>query len=171
MRYKPGDKIGVFTLIEYVGHKKWKAQCKCGHIWERTPSRFKIHLDFCRKCDKVDSNEAQKRWRENNPKNLKWVDYRSRCKKINRAFELSREQFYDLLGQPCHYCGDISNCGTLDRKDSKAGYTLDNVLPACYLCNMMKRDLTPEAFLNQVNKIAAATPSSIREDSTPPCGH
>jgi hypothetical protein len=42
----------------------------------------------------------------------------------------------------------------VDRVDSRAGYTEDNVVTACALCNYAKRDQPVEAFIAWAKRIA-----------------
>jgi hypothetical protein len=42
---------------------------------------------------------------------------------------------------------------TVDRLDSNKGYTIDNCVPACYGCNIMKMDSTEKDFIDQAYKI------------------
>jgi hypothetical protein len=40
---------------------------------------------------------------------------------------------------PCHYCeGDIGFNIGLDRKDNTVGYSYENVVPCCGICNSTK---------------------------------
>lgn len=99
----------------------------------------------------------------------------------NIVFDLKEEQFRELISQNCHYCGcppspynvyltnsskvrvkKISqkgidrawiNTNTVDRKDSKKGYTVDNCVPACWPCNETKWDQTYDAFIERAYKI------------------
>jgi len=41
----------------------------------------------------------------------------------------------------------------LDRVDSDKGYSVDNVVPCCWKCNMFKNTLSLSEFLEHVNKI------------------
>ncbi len=67
---------------------------------------------------------------------------KSTAKRTNRAFTLSREQFAELVSQPCHYCSHpLNETGSgLDRLDPDRGYTEDNVVPCCKMCNWVKSD-------------------------------
>ena len=38
----------------------------------------------------------------------------------------------------------------LDRVDSNLGYTLDNVLPCCSICNYAKQDLRQDVFMQWI---------------------
>lgn len=101
--------------------------------------------------------------------NHKYKTYvaRARSHKKQLAFCLTLEQFYTLTSSPCHYCGVVGASATkakptsngayvsngIDRKDSSIGYTMDNCVPCCPLCNLMKRDLTYDCFLAQIERI------------------
>jgi 5-methylcytosine-specific restriction endonuclease McrA len=66
---------------------------------------------------------------------------------------------------PCHYCGlppytvshrkkDQAFVYTgIDRVDNEKGYTPDNVVPCCGVCNFMKGKLGLEQFLAQIKRI------------------
>lgn len=41
----------------------------------------------------------------------------------------------------------------IDRTYNSGSYTLDNVKTCCKNCNSMKKDLSPEEFLNIINLI------------------
>jgi len=47
-----------------------------------------------------------------------------------------------MMIAPCFYCGDLPdtsvNFNGIDRKDSSIGYTPDNTVSACTMCNLMK---------------------------------
>lgn len=92
--------------------------------------------------------------------------YVAGAKRRNLSFDLTFEQFIDLSQKSCYYCGiepstirksdhdngDFIYTG-LDRKNSKLGYTLDNVVPCCFKCNRMKSDNSIEEFLSHIKKI------------------
>jgi hypothetical protein len=69
-----------------------------------------------------------------------------------------------LIKKPCYLCGYKSTKGIgLDRVDNtQREYTLDNVKPCCYSCNILKKDFT----LAQVKEKALLV-SSIWTDTTP----
>jgi hypothetical protein len=56
-------------------------------------------------------------------------------------WELTKEQYTELRQRYlCHYCGGfITSSGFgIDRCDSNVGYTIDNVVPCCLECNLVK---------------------------------
>jgi len=105
------------------------------------------------------------------------------ARKRNLEYNLTTEQFMSLVCLSCHWCGQepapynvyMKHDGTfrptnsvtigwarqqtvfvngIDRIDSSVGYTIENCVPCCSMCNLMKLDYSPEQFLNQVKKIA-----------------
>lgn len=46
----------------------------------------------------------------------------------------------EIFDNPCSYCGTLEKVGC-DRLDNSKGHTKDNVVPACYECNTLRKDL------------------------------
>jgi len=74
-----------------------------------------------------------------------------------KIWDISLSDFQRLILEPCYYCNNnlgplIENCGCgLDRIDNNQGYTLNNVLPCCTVCNSRRNK-----YLSvEENKIAA----------------
>lgn len=95
-----------------------------------------------------------------------YSSYKSQCKIAKKDFLLTFEEFKDLVNSICNYCGEppsklrfVQNkekekpLNGIDRVNNEIGYILDNCVPCCTTCNFMKKMLTKEDFLNQVNKI------------------
>ncbi len=78
----------------------------------------------------------------------KLYDYKRSAKTRNLAFELSDEEFLELVMQPCHYCEYNDSVIGVDRKDSSKGYIKSNVLPCCEQCNLMKHESGYNDFLS-----------------------
>src|SRR5437868_6079522 len=55
----------------------------------------------------------------------RYKSYLNRANSKSLPFELSIEEFDNILSQPCIYCGDDGITG-IDRKDNSQGYTIDN---------------------------------------------
>jgi len=101
-----------------------------------------------------------------------FVEYRTNARSRKHAFDLSFEEFNELISKPCVYCGtepNIKNGGHLegrkrldqpdlytmgiDRIDSSKGYTKDNCVSCCSMCNIMKNTYSVSAFLGHIKKI------------------
>ena len=112
--------------------------------------------------------ENMKKWRQNNPEkvaeinkkrleNIKYcfTEYKNKTKRYDYDFELSLEQFEELVKQPCKYCNCIQDKGFngIDRVDSMGGYTLNNVVSCCFICNRMKGALDNITFIKRIEHI------------------
>lgn len=79
--------------------------------------------------------------------------HRFRYRKI--VFKITLSEYKRIIENACHYCGEkYEECGSgLDRINSSIGYTIDNVVSCCGVCNMMKSNLDFEVFLSRIKKI------------------
>jgi hypothetical protein len=95
-----------------------------------------------------------------------YSSYKSQCKIAKKDFLLSFEEFKELVNSQCFYCGEIplkirfianktkqKPLNGIDRVNNSIGYVLSNCVSCCTICNFMKKMLTKEDFLNQVDKI------------------
>lgn len=98
--------------------------------------------------------------------NIVFNRYKSDAKRRALSFNLNREEFLQLTQKNCYYCGQepfalamtkTSNgyfkYNGIDRKDSSMGYTIDNCVPCCKFCNVMKMDYPLEEFKQQIARI------------------
>ena len=73
----------------------------------------------------------------------------------NIEYSLTKTQYDELIYKPCYLCGFKNIVGNgLDRQDTTKGYTIDNVLPCCSSCNMMKAFYNKDDFIKQMKKIS-----------------
>lgn len=93
--------------------------------------------------------------------------YKTAAKRRNLSFELDYETFATLINSDCHYCGSspinkIQNkrftnkflYNGVDRVDSNLGYTIMNVVTACFRCNFAKLDSTIDEFNEWLHRLA-----------------
>lgn len=81
--------------------------------------------------------------------------YERRAAQRNLIFQISLDDFLNIVQQPCVFCGEENSPRGVDRRDSRVGYILTNCQSCCQPCNSMKSDSIEYLFLNQVKKIAA----------------
>jgi hypothetical protein len=102
--------------------------------------------------------------------NSRLCTYRYEARKKKLPFELTREQFSDLVVRPCYYCAQPPanhqkqweterfkhqrRYSGIDRIDSTKGYLLDNVVPCCFTCNSAKGALTLDEFCAWLERLA-----------------
>lgn len=71
-----------------------------------------------------------------------------RARDIGRTFTVTFEEYVALLTKPCEYCGlslDQKSGYGLDRLNNSLGYTRENVVQCCSLCNTQRSNIfTPE---------------------------
>jgi 5-methylcytosine-specific restriction endonuclease McrA len=94
------------------------------------------------------------------------------AKRRGLDFLLTESDFVALSSVNCHYCGSPpSNIyelkykdGTprsgkpyiyngIDRVDAFKGYSIDNCVTCCFICNRAKSDMTTQEFESWINKI------------------
>lgn len=159
-------------------HKYYFIQCKkCGTIFSRRASIIKenlgtIQCSICRKS------------RFGKPLNVleykMYCFYRSSAKQRGIEWNLSEDEFKSLIKQNCYYCNerplrhqsvsyrdDYELVNGIDRIDSNKGYSIDNCVPCCNTCNLMKNTLSKEVFLDKVSQIYN---HSIKSSTTIPKG-
>jgi hypothetical protein len=83
-----------------------------------------------------------------------YLDYKQSAKSRGIPFEISFEQFMEIVMLPCFYCGVEPSHG-VDRlvNDHEIGYTDWNSVPCCTIDNRMKWHNSEIEFLAQVTKI------------------
>lgn len=81
-------------------------------------------------------------------------------------FDLTRELFMDITKMPCEYCGEAPSqimsskdangvyvYNGIDRKDPLVGYTAENSVPCCGICNRAKSNMTFSKWMEWVGKL------------------
>lgn len=91
--------------------------------------------------------------------------------KFKRGTEvyLNFNTWLNFVTKKCKYCKRTpeelgKKVNGLDRIDSKGNYTLDNVNPCCYDCNVAKSDLTLDYFKQHVKRIYDVFFNDNRQD-------
>jgi hypothetical protein len=108
-------------------------------------------------------------WRKNNPEKVKQNNEKKRNSiqaqyqiYVRSAFiknlemSLSFEQYEALARQNCFYCNTmdpVKQFVGLDRINSNEGYTTNNCVPCCTMCNWMKGCLNPIIFIKRVEHV------------------
>lgn len=136
---------------------EYECICECGQIVITQTRGAKPYVKCCKNCrPKIVS------WRKGifNEKVDKFSTLRHRYKKgatdRNLTFNLSREQFEDLIIKPCYYCGSCCESKQMynkremvyytgiDRVDNSIGYEINNCVPCCKICNILKKAVTKQ---------------------------
>jgi hypothetical protein len=160
-----GQKFGRLTVIEraYPNTKnnriKWLCKCECGK--EKSIRAEDLRSGAIKSCG------CLKRLSPGlgNMRNIIRA-YKNRAKRRGLEYKLTDEQFAKITQQNCYYCGAKPNqiakqlngngeyiYNGLDRTDNTKGYTIDNIVSCCGICNMAKQKLTIQEFDNWIEKI------------------
>lgn len=101
-------------------------------------------------------------------------DYKRRSARFNRDFKLTLEEFKTLTSKNCFYCGSPPTqlkiirpkkgyikhtiwsdyyYNGIDRKNTKLGYTIDNCVACCIICNRAKNNISFDEFTKYIERI------------------
>jgi hypothetical protein len=114
------------------------------------------------------NTENAKKWRDNNPEkvlqnnenkknNLKlhYNIYIRSARDKNLEFTISSEEYERIVCNTCYYCNITADKGFngMDRKDQTQGYTVENCVNCCKMCNYMKKSLNDDVFVKRIEHI------------------
>lgn len=158
------------TEIRSNGYSVWEAKCDfCGRSKEFPSYYFKRGHCSC-DCEGWKNVWSEKVGRQPLPNhqshvNIIYNHYKRSAQERGLSFELTKEQVRGLIEQECCYCGQkplvrytaVGCAGEyewngIDRVDNTKGYTPENCVPCCKLCNFGKRDLTLAEFTSWIER-------------------
>lgn len=167
-----GKRFGKLFVIELCGsingRSFWSCVCDCGNYKKVRGSDLVNQKSQSCGCLK---NELDKP--DRNRQLLETLYSKMKRNAIRRGLEFSLKigLFENLISQNCFYCdstpktiwrdevnkkiisGSELRYNGLDRVDSDRGYTIDNVVPCCIICNRMKMDSDFYSFLDHIKQI------------------
>ena len=162
--FHEGNVLNKVTSVDNTTEKNICIDCgKDYKKWE-TKTRGKPYSMRCHECN-LHQQTADKSLR-NRERNYKNENFRNPQRYFSeyvrgatkRAYDmiLTYDQFYKIIIMPCYYCKHkIDNeVNGIDRFDNTKGYTIENCVPCCEMCNVMKSDQTFEEFLARCSRIA-----------------
>ena len=116
-----------------------------------------------------DGRERNRNYSEEKKANMDkyMVSYIQSARSRNIGFELTKKKFEELVCMACYYCGSFNEKEVIgvDRLNSSRGYTNENCVPCCKICNFMKGTLSKNTFITQSHKIATHNPVEEMTDS------
>lgn len=118
----------------------------------------------CRLC----TDARTRAYHRNNRDRVIFNNCRKSDKLRGHEFDLTREIVEDLIARPCSYCGEAnSELIGLDRVDNGRGHTVDNVVPCCLRCNVIRRDMPPAAWDVLAQKVREVRELGLFKDWVP----
>ncbi|MEM5592763.1 hypothetical protein AAHH67_15340 [Niallia circulans] len=151
-----GSKFNRLTFIEELKERKnnkiqWLVQCKCGN--QKIVMKPDVLSNKTKSCGCL-KNEGRLVYDDRVElvmRNL-FTEYKNSARKRFYLFELDFIEFKQIINKNCYYCNSphssirtdektgvkVSYMG-IDRKNNSEGYSLDNTVPCCITCNIMKK--------------------------------
>lgn len=170
-----GTKFGRWTVLSIVA-KYSHVKCECGNVRKVTTNSLRMgNSTQCLDCGlspKLPFGEAAFRQVGN--------QYKSGARGRKYSWGLSDDEARLLFSQACAYCGKLPTedpivCkkaateGTgdfayngIDRRDNSIGYTPDNSISCCIVCNRAKHAMSLDMFITWITRLKAHDPA-IRE--------
>jgi hypothetical protein len=112
----------------------------------------------CVKCsvkkNKIDSKKNKEKHQYHKQPKYKYARYEYGAIKRGLVFELTIDEFNSFWNTNCSYCNEPIQGVGIDRKDNNIGYTKENCIPCCTICNFMKHTLSHEDFVNKCLQIS-----------------
>lgn len=170
-----GRRFGRLMVIADAGsnrrgkrhiESRWKCRCDCGSIIEVAGSNLTSGNSTSCGCYNLERTiEVNTIPFEEYRINRVLATYLRTAEQRGYKFDLSRDEFSELIDQPCYYCGvEPSNVAHpdgkeivyqgIDRKDNSLGYTTGNCVPCCSRCNYAKKKMSPDEFIKWARSVA-----------------
>lgn len=171
-----GKRFGNLIILRETGLTKFRkpiveCQCDCGRIISVILGNIKFrNIRRCNVCKYV----GMKKHKQGEVGlNRVIMSYRKNAESRGLDFLLSKDEVRMLTSSNCYFCGSEPRMVSenkdskymevkehtsykyngIDRLNPKIGYLLDNCVPCCNRCNLMKLDYTVDEFLNHIKKI------------------
>ena len=134
------------------GRVAWVCTCDCGGV--KTTTTHSLRNKTTRSC-------GCKHWGKERYEHI-YQRLVASADKRDVPLHLSFSEFLGFIGKDCHYCGAkltwLERCAhihvkgadayNIDRKNSALGYSVDNCVACCYVCNSTKNNkFTYDEFL------------------------
>lgn len=160
-----GEVVGA-TLISF-DEVSAEFRCNCGVSFVR-----KMASGLSKKTNSIQCLSCHMRTKPFAGERYALRRIKSDAVKAGRSFQISLEWFIEKAHEPCHYCGrrDRNTLNEkskidglynvkgfkyngLDRKDNDVGYTEDNCVPCCLVCNRAKNSMGYNEFIEYLNDL------------------
>lgn len=167
-----GQRFGRLIVIEFShfnkrGNSCWLCKCDCGN--HTTPQGSNLKYGDTKSCGCLQKEMASKAGQLPEgiaARNKVIVSHKNNAKRKNIEQALTDKQIIAIHKRNCHYCGALpsntisgAECNGsytysgIDRVDNNKGYTTDNSVPCCAICNHAKNNLTYNEFMNWLKQI------------------
>ena len=188
-----GKRFGRGVVIELIGNagtgnKYWGLLCDCGTKYIANSRELReghtnscgcIHTEWLKKAIHLNGGGLNKLPVGEASRNELYASYKKSAFSRGYEFNLSIEEFEELVSGNCVYCGTAPdkerkpNKGVnggfkytgIDRIDSSKGYVKGNVVSCCWTCNRAKGTMSINEFEQWLNRmIDFRSPQVCTED-------
>ncbi len=168
-----GQRFNKWLVLEFTEYwytaSFYRCQCDCGTIKEVSAYNLKAGLSkscgsgTCRNRDRYLDTPAY----YGGSFSRVYISYKTHATQKGLAFELDCHTFYTMSQASCYYCGiEKYSCYThriceplayngIDRVDNTLGYTKENTVTCCGLCNHAKHTMGQQDFIDLCKRIAS----------------
>jgi len=156
---------GDILFLEYLkfnGIWKWKYICNlCNTEYISRSSHFLTATQSaCQKCTASKISKAKMLPNKGSEFNRAYRNYKRNALNNNLEFDLSKEEFKNLIMKNCFYCNakPISYSGGyvrngIDKINANIGYIKSNIVPCCITCNHAKSDMSIDEFKDWIKNV------------------
>lgn len=157
-----GERFGKLTVFDVSdkqngGQAICECKCDCGNL--KSVSAYQLRVVGTRSCGCLKKHDDRSRALRHRTYSRAIVHA---SKMLNMDYDISFDEFNELIDQKCFYCGavganlisDTRNgervsdtnlyCNGIDRIDNNKGYLKENTVACCIKCNASKSN-TPQA--------------------------
>lgn len=164
-----GDRFSLLTVLEIIPAKPRPARqersclcvCECGR--KSTPTVTGLRSGNSKSCGYC---FRLKYARPDSAIVRAFRTFKKNAETRSLPFLLSFAQFKTRITSSCFYCGALPkiNCysaeskikvpmNSVDRRNNKLGYTVENAVAACISCQQSKWDFSEEEFLSWASRL------------------
>jgi hypothetical protein len=154
--------LGIDRIDSNLGYTKKNTVPCCEQC--NLMKHLRSYTDFINICEHIVSvNELYEGNIDNSlftiAKTQRYCNYKYDASRRDIEFNLSKNEFSYLVLQKCIYCHSEGEgyygmgAGGIDRINSTKDYNINNCVPCCSTCNIMKLNYTKESFLNKCLQI------------------
>lgn len=169
-----GQRYGRLIVLEkrevnQYNHRMYLCRCDCGKEKEYSGHRLiNGHTKSCGCLNRELARERRLLPKGESAFNQTFVSYQGQARRRKIGFNLSKDEFKKITSQNCFYCGNVptneykNKCWNgsykyngIDRIDNTQGYIKDNIVPCCFICNIMKGQMSLNQFKEHINQIVS----------------
>lgn len=166
-----GQRFGKLVVVEFAymdsdEQARWKCLCDCGKTHVVRGNCLRRGTTKSCGCGRYEIVPPNKLPDGVSDFNRMYADYKDWAGKRNREFSLTKDEFKLMINSVCQYCGrepqaPITKRATktkfvfngIDRVDNTKGYTVENCVPCCNICNRAKKNMTLDEFKQWIDRL------------------